>query len=687
MGDFNSFEGQLSDTSLIPDTSFIIEESVIVKNKISTPKSEKKQTEVKRWASVVKCQKPNVYSPDSSTKSCKKLTYKLADTVTGNDSSDEFLEDYENHKGFLAISLCKTYIACKICSEELNSIPNLTNHLKTRKHEDNIIQFLKSHIPPHLHHTMEFISFSGSNLCCNLCKIEVEMSSENPQETILNIIAHNTDIVHSSGKFNHPYRFTHAHNIVQTLAEAHCDIKNNINFIDKKMMPQFKCTLCDKNIFFSEDLEKLAQSFTSHLLSHGHLKNRQAFQVLLEFSESRLNEKELFILKQGNIFCTCCGVEVEANLEMLKSHEIGSEHSKNKVRKQDCPDYAQMVKKSKFENRLNEEKAASHSSNIGTQTLKKKKEIVSIEEKNHVNSKLQALFDNLQNVPLYLKNMNHFKTSEKNSITCLICERVVPPSTYNIETHLLGNNHRKNVEAKNGNEAIQESQGLVVKDSLRSVNGLLLVENICHSSSKHLKDSTPNFDKLHLDEVVYKVPQDEQEREMVQKNCQKHGCSKCNIKLENIPKLLRVAKCRKPKTLPLKLVCKKFDKLVRKSPLLRVNKDSFDNNLDGINTYCKQCKVLIPLTLNEDELEKALLLHLQKKIHLDKLSEFNEKNSDVSKKYFSPNKISRRSSLKSTSNSPKLQHNQSHNKRSSTTQNLPSSALKVSLFCLICLYS
>lgn len=650
------FEEQFNKTSLTPDSSYRMDEPIVVKNESSTPKKE--NSDVKRWASVVKCQKTkDVYSPDSSTKSCKKLTYKVGDTVTGVDSQ-VFLEDYENHKGFLAISKCKTYTACKICSLELNTIPNLTNHLKTRKHEDNIIQFLKSHIPPHLYHTMEFISFSGSKLCCNLCKKEVEMSAENPQKTILNIIAHNTDIVHSSGKYNHPYRFTHAHNIIQTLAETHSDIKNNINFIDKKMMPQFKCTLCDKRIFFSEDLEKLAQNFTKFLLSNGHMKNRKAVQVLQQFSESRINEKELFIFKQGNIFCTCCGLEVEADLERLITHESGFEHSKNKFMRQDHPEYAQMVKKSKIENHLNEEIAAIHITNNVSQSSalkeEKREKANKSEGKENLDLKLKALFDTLQNVPLYLKNVNHFKINDKSSIKCFICECVLPPNTYNIKTHLLGNNHRTNLDSKNGNQATKECLGLIKKESKRSINGLLSGENTCHSSSEYFQDDL----------------------------CQKHefnGCSKCNnIELESIPKSLRVEKCRKPKTLPLKLVNKKFDNLVRKNAALRVNKDLFDNNLDGINTYCKLCKVLIPLNLNEDEWEEALLLHLRKKNHSEKLSELNRKNSDVSKKHFSPSQIHRKGSFKLASNSPKKQKIQSTNRRSSISSNSVTSAVQVS---------
>jgi len=529
-----------------------------------TPKSQKqKPSDVKRWASVVKAHKRLPTELDFSEKNHyegTELTSDIFDCIFKT-----FPESFESHKSFIVINDKKFY--CNICSVFLDSVLSLSNHLKTRKHEDNAIEFLKTKMPVHLHNTMEFVSFYGSNLCCNLCRCKIPMSSCSPHETIVNIIAHNSNESHIKKKVNRE-SYNCAETLLQELSKSSATIKDNMHIIEKKLVPEFKCQLCKVVIAFHNDKDVLIKNFITHLNSVGHLKNQKAVEVLKLFGEASISGKEIWAVVNGNIMCTYCNREFETNLHQLISHANDVDHATNVFFKLSIPSSFNKVSDSHtlHENMMNEAKTVVFDE-------PKPRELEQPFDQSKPGSRLKEL---LSTMPNGLKDVNYVIENDKGSITCLICNRVVPPSTYNLKTHLLGNKHKMNLELKK---------------------------------------------PVSVEEPKKPVP-----------DC--FGCVSRNpftTRMKKaLPATIRAPKCRQMETIPASVLNHLFSLLLKENQLIKKSESLLVRNVDGKHSYCNLCRALIPLSLDVDILESNLISHLGGKRHESLLSGEKENEQGAS---------------------------------------------------------
>ncbi|KAG8327445.1 hypothetical protein J6590_020146 [Homalodisca vitripennis] len=612
-----------------------------------TPKSQKPiQSNVKRWASVVKAQK-NIQFSDSNV--CGK---KLEDGIEITSEIFNCIfktlpKCFENHKGFITEN--ENIFSCKICSVELESVLTLSNHLKTRKHEDNIISFFKDNLPVHIHSIMDFISFYGSNLCCNLCRCKINMSSYNTFETIVNIIAHNSDKAHADRKTDHD-TFNLAHSLLDSLVASNKEIKENAHFIEKKMNPQFRCKLCNKNILYDENVEILEQNFSSHFNSIGHIKNQKAVEVLRLFGEASIGGKDSFVVINGNISCTYCNYQVETDMEKLISHVNGGEHAKKVLSVLEITSGFNKFSESKsswLENKTNEARVLTNSN------VKKEKAHQLNEKKLCLDSRLDEL---LRSIPPSVTNTDCIVENDKGSVTCLVCDRVVPPSSYNLRTHLLGSNHKKNQELRKSNKTMCF---LPVIKSQDKENYSELINTIKNADPKnpinvnHLLQSFPNYltknDEGELSCLVCQCCVSLESEDLINHlTSSKHktkerqwlkNCPVCpqltfqkSTFIEKLPTFLRVYKCNRTEMIPFSILNHQFNLLLKKNALVSSNTKFFTQNVDGKNCYCKICKSLIPLSLDLNTLEENIVSHLKEKRHKANFSR-HEQEVNVESKF------------------------------------------------------
>uniref|UniRef100_A0A1B6MBI1 C2H2-type domain-containing protein n=1 Tax=Graphocephala atropunctata TaxID=36148 RepID=A0A1B6MBI1_9HEMI len=596
-----------------------------------TPKAQKStQSSVKRWASVVKAQKNLQLSAEPNSFG-KKLDDGVEITSEIFDCIFKTLPNsFEHHKGFITKN--KNLFSCKICAVELETVLSLSNHLKTRKHEDTVISFFRENLPVHLHSMMEFISFYGSNLCCNLCRCKINMSSYNTFETIVNIIAHNFDKAHANRKADHE-TFNLAQSLMDSLVATNKEIKENAHFIEKKMNPQFKCKLCNKNIYYDENVEMFEKNFSTHFNSVSHIKNKGAVEVLRLFGEASITGRDSFIAVNGNISCTYCNYQVETDLEKLVSHVNGGEHAKKVLSKLEITSSLSKFsenKKSWLENKTNEAKALVHSN------LKKNEPKGTAQQHNakelHINSRLSEL---LSSMPPGVDHTDCIVENDKGSVTCLICDRVVPPSTYNLRTHLLGSNHKKNQELKKINKIISclpvpenqnEDNDLTKSADFKyseNVKNVLkpLANNV--SGAKHMSQNDKGVVTCLICQCCINVETEDPINHLSSLNHKtrerlwmKHcpGCEESAF-VAKIPKYLRAHQCNRSQIIPPSVLIYQFNLLLKRNTLVSDNTKFLVQNIDGKHSYCKLCKTLIPLSLGLDTLEANIVSHLKEKRH------------------------------------------------------------------------
>ncbi|XP_054263114.1 uncharacterized protein LOC128986662 isoform X1 [Macrosteles quadrilineatus] len=600
----------------------------VINDQAVTPKSQKQKPDVKRWASVVKAQKKVQHSNDLDVNDNHN-----SENVENNSEIFDcifktFPKSFESHKSFFVINDKMFY--CNICLVNLDSVLSLSNHLKTRKHEDKAIEYFKTKMPTHLHHIMEFVSFYGSSLCCNLCHCDIPMSSLNPHETIVNIIAHNNDDSHISKKVNHDTGSS-TETVLQALSASSDIIKENLHFVESRVVPEFRCQLCKVKIPFEDNQEVLSQNFVMHMKSQGHIKNQKAVEVLRLFGEASIAGKDNWVVVNGSIMCTYCNKEFETNLQQLVSHVNEMEHAANVLFKLNInSNFNKVSEKSTVqENIMNEAKSI---------VLKNKGDGDGDQPKLG-GSRLKEL---LSTMPPALRDVDYVIENEKGSVTCLICNRVVPPSTYNLRTHLLGSKHKTNMETrapapkvnKESNKAVFEASRPVAK--LEAKNGdhnsnvpsrpMNIASIVSNKFGYVLKKD--NFSVMcmlcqfsgpsHSFETEHLMSSEHKKRENEWlKNCP--GCSSTNPftfkVLTALPTSIRTYKCRRMETIPASVLNHLYSLLLDENQLVKNNEKVIVKNVDGKHCYCKLCKTLIPLSLDLDILENNLVDHFKGKRH------------------------------------------------------------------------
>ncbi|XP_054265185.1 uncharacterized protein LOC128988037 isoform X1 [Macrosteles quadrilineatus] len=87
---------------------------------------------------------------------------------------------------------------CSVCKITVDPISYIPQHIKTKLHEDNIINTLKTLLPLKSKDQMKFVSFYNSNLYCNLCECKIILCSSDLHQSVNNIFTHNAEQSHSN---------------------------------------------------------------------------------------------------------------------------------------------------------------------------------------------------------------------------------------------------------------------------------------------------------------------------------------------------------------------------------------------------------------------------------------------------------------------------------------------------------
>ncbi|XP_054265047.1 uncharacterized protein LOC128987948 isoform X1 [Macrosteles quadrilineatus] len=87
---------------------------------------------------------------------------------------------------------------CSVCKITIDPISYIPHHIKTKLHEDNIINTLKTLLPLKSKDQMKFVSFYNSNLYCNLCECKIILCSSDLHQSVNNIFTHNAEQSHSN---------------------------------------------------------------------------------------------------------------------------------------------------------------------------------------------------------------------------------------------------------------------------------------------------------------------------------------------------------------------------------------------------------------------------------------------------------------------------------------------------------
>lgn len=404
------------------------------------------------------------------------------------------------HKEFLT-ELDGGQIYCKVCSVNMDSILELSEHLQTKSHEDSIIMLIKGNLPPSLHKNMEFITFYDSNLYCNLCKCNISWSSENPFRTIVDIISHNESSDHLNKKTKSVKLVSASHKndesviVMKTLATIDALMGENSNLIDYKVQPSFQCKLCLKTIDYEENEKQMMINFSLHLNSEGHKKCFKTYMVFKSFQESHVpkgeSEHSLSVVKD-RIFCSCSSRSLNPTVESLLAHvsekleddpsnvALSSELSSIVLDEPKFCDKSILSAPSltEFADRFNEQtdptsftKASSEpneNSNFinGTLALNNKYEITptstlqevkSMITMNHFvlnnsRSDLYSVLNKLENTDFFVSRVSKYLARNNNQVMCDVCDAVVCYSSDekvlkdSIKHHYSGDKHKNFME-------------------------------------------------------------------------------------------------------------------------------------------------------------------------------------------------------------------------------------------------
>lgn len=532
-------------------------------------------------------------------------------TVTKSEGKDVLASTFNQmqpglkaHRGFV-FENDSGEVVCRLCNLKIDSLSNIAHHLVTKSHEDNTIAFIKSKLPYQLQETMEFVSFYGSNLCCNLCGCKIHLSSLNVSETIMNIIAHNAGQQHANkrGSKEPLDRAKEGMKKLNFLASQDSLINNNKHMISCEMQPQFKCKLCDKHITFDQNDQFLLKNFTAHLSSNGHNKCVRATSVLTTFKSTfkLKGGKHNLVITKGSITCTVCNISMEPTMETLAVH-VKEVDSFTNI---DWPD----------------DLSASINSlgfNSPQQTLNMKEQ--NNETANNKVSKLNAL---LKCMPPPYRNVNYVVESSLGQATCLICNCVIPSTFYNLKTHLTGNNHMKNLSStENVVSEAKPPNNSSTTTSVKSQN----FNPFMKENSLPPKSETEN-DMGKVLEDLKKIGDP-----LIKKNIfllTKHNGNvySCKLCLMTIPKSHDVESFKQSLVAHLSNPRhvqrygeeqeSVITKLLTVDPLIRANKKYLRKHEESL--LCTLCDAQLTISIDGTKLKKNLTEHLKGQQHLSKV--------------------------------------------------------------------
>jgi len=348
-----------------------------------------------------------------------------------NPSAQSF--GFKQHEGYIQSTGGR--FACNICNAPLDSKKSVEEHIKTKTHEDNIILDLKNKFPVHLQCNMDFISFYNSTLSCNLCRYRIQSNSLNSFETIVHIISHNSEKMHSSKRSNkdgeEPLADV-ADTTLKLLLEKHPRIRDNKHLLASSMEPKYKCVLCDKNILYDAKENKLAKNFLAHLESSLHKKAVKAVGVLQSFEAMhiKIDPGHKFIISNGCITCIPCKCNMDSEVNELLAHIQG----KSKVNADNYDHKSQASSSGSKTARTFTKPQTSNNPQLKTQKEWKRDTTSNV----NVQKLLKPLFREFGHISCI--------SEQKDQVSCLICECIIPPTTQNIEMHMRGASHKKKCE-------------------------------------------------------------------------------------------------------------------------------------------------------------------------------------------------------------------------------------------------
>uniref|UniRef100_A0A1B6MA24 C2H2-type domain-containing protein n=1 Tax=Graphocephala atropunctata TaxID=36148 RepID=A0A1B6MA24_9HEMI len=590
----------------------------------------------------------------------------------------------KSHKGFIIENKIGKAM-CTICNIIVEPKLSVSEHLKTKAHEDNTVRFLKDKIPTNLHDMLEFVSFYGSNLCCNLCRCKVELCSLNPFETIVNIIGHNSSKDHLTKKTDCNSQMDGGR-ILKSLALVNPLINENKHVITYNVQLQFTCIACNKNMGYHVDENELIKGFIAHLSSSGHTKCSLNKAILDSFNALHPGKKDHnFAVSKNGILCTVCNSTIpEANLERLILHSkqpnVNSKGNSDSIISQLYTPSTSVLNSTFLttspRSPVNLEEVPIAGSSMPLKTMTNKE----------IN--LRALISTL---PKSLKNVNCIIENNQGQVTCLICECSIPISKHNLETHLLGSKHKnkeKTTGASNlgdGNLTLPQPVNVdckkpdkkgglkelfrLIPSSLQINMGLLKMSpnevnqvhcSVCNSkvpaNSKNLQEHLEGSQhvsslKLLREKKAIQVSRmvSAADEDILLKNLQTdyvfkgfakflemkdshYFCKLCkssitrsvDVKLSRTNLLSHATEQKHKKNLK-KIPDELFQKLKLSNSIISSNSTYLQRHDDGY--FCTVCGCTIPLSAEETNLEKSLMSHLTGNKHAEKKEKLLTVNS------------------------------------------------------------
>uniref|UniRef100_A0A1B6FLK6 Uncharacterized protein n=1 Tax=Cuerna arida TaxID=1464854 RepID=A0A1B6FLK6_9HEMI len=192
----------------------------------------------------------------------------------------------------------------------------------------------------------------------------------------------------------------------------------NLDFIECKMVPQFKCKLCNIIVGYNENKDKMLSSFAAHLKVPGH-QNRlkkclQTVSIIKKFKALSIYEEccHNLSLVDDKVVCSECNISVNINWDK----------------------------------------------NMSIQTVKEepKPDLLVVND-------FKSLIDSLGKP---FEDIDYIVEGGRGQVRCLICNCVLPATAYSLKYHLVGINHKKNRDKKRHNNPSQEPRSGLCFDEI-----------------------------------------------------------------------------------------------------------------------------------------------------------------------------------------------------------------------------
>uniref|UniRef100_A0A1B6FD43 C2H2-type domain-containing protein n=1 Tax=Cuerna arida TaxID=1464854 RepID=A0A1B6FD43_9HEMI len=559
---------------------------------------------------------------DSSRKSDKKLkeqSKKCEDSNILEALFNTMPPGLKSHRGFLFENENGKAI-CTVCKITVEPKLSISEHLKTKAHEDKTICLLKEKLPVNLHENLEFISFYGSHLCCNLCRCKIDLCSTNPYETIVNIIVHNSGTDHPKRKIEMSGQID-ADLVLKSLSRLNPLINVNKHMISHKVFPQFKCSVCDKNIGHHENEKELIKNFVSHFSSSAHSKCVFYREIVDSYNALYPGDKaHKFTVSKSGISCIICNCTfAEANLDKLILH---SKQSLDPMKLPPASLFNPVFPSTSQESSVKKEKSVNVSTLTSLETTQKKE------------LNLSSLLNTL---PQQFKNVRYIVENGKGQVTCQICKCTIPASTYNLKTHLLGNKHKTN-ENKSG--VTNEQKKLDINNGIPASTYNLQTDLLGNKHKINENNSGVTNDQKKLDindgmlnqrikDISNLLPSFMQLNtaflEIIPNDMKQVLCSVCNCKVtvssmnlqehfsgsqhvSSVKKLLEKKGIQVVETVSSGEKDILFNNLVKTDKVIK-SFAKFLEKKDDLHYFCKLCKITITRSNDEQLLKRNLTSH------------------------------------------------------------------------------